>query len=161
MILMALVVGGPALADLESTDPLKMFSLTGHMLWGMVIGVLLIVRLIVRQRSQKPPKADAGNDLLNKGASLAHWGLYILSFAMVASGLSTALMAGLLDITFGANGEPIPADLTVYTPRVVHGLIAKGMIALILLHVLGWAYHQFILRDKLFSRMWFGKRRQD
>ncbi len=161
MILLALVVGGPMMADMASTDPDKMFSLTGHMVWGMVIGVLLIIRLIVRARSQHPPKADAGNALLNIGAQAAHWGLYILSFAMVASGLGTALSAGLFGITFGGNGQPIPSELNQYAPRQAHGIIAKIMLVLILAHIAGWAYHQFVRRDKLFSRMWFGRRNID
>lgn len=161
MILMSLVAGGPMMAKMESSDPEKMFALTGHMIWGMVVGALLIIRFVVRLRSQKPPKADSGNALINVGAQAAHWGLYILVFSMVASGLGTALSTGLFGITFGGNGEPIPADLMQYTPRVVHGLVAKIMLALIVLHVVGWAYHQFVLRDKLISRMWFGKRHTD
>jgi cytochrome b561 len=159
MILLSLVVGGPQLAEMASTDPQKMFALTSHMIWGMVVGGLLIIRLVVRLRSQKPPKADAGNAALNFGAQAAHWGLYILTFAMVASGLGTAYSAGLFGITFGGNGVPIPAELTQYAPRIAHGLIATVMLTLIVLHVVGWAYHQFVLKDKLLSRMWFGKRR--
>lgn len=159
MILMALVAGGPPMAKMASTDPQKMFALTGHMAWGIVVGTLLIIRFFVRLRSQKPPKADAGNALLNMSAQAAHWGLYILTFAMVASGLGTALSAGLFGITFGGNGEPIPVDLTIYPPRVLHGGIAYLLLALIVLHIAGWAFHQFVRKDKLFSRMWFGKRR--
>lgn len=161
MILMSLVAGGPMMAEMESTDPEKMFALTGHMIWGMVVGALLIIRFVVRVRSQKPPKADSGYSLLNIGAQAAHWGLYILVFLMVASGLGTALSAGLFGITFGGSGEAIPADLAQYAPRVAHGIIAKVMLALIVLHVVGWAFHQFVVRDKLISRMWFGKRRID
>mgnify|MGYP001942331281 CR=1 FL=1 len=135
-----------------------MFALTGHMVWGMVVGALLIIRFIVRTKSQKPPKADSGSRLLDYGAQAAHWGLYILVFAMVASGLGTALSADLFSITFGGNREPIPANLTQYAPRVAHGLIGKIMLILIVLHVAGWAFHQFVLRDGLISRLWFGKR---
>lgn len=158
MILVALLIGGPMLADLPHTDPQKISGMTGHMIWGMTIGVLLIVRLIVRRNSQKPPKADAGSALLNLGAQGAHWGLYILSFAMVASGLATAFSAGLFGITFGASGQPIPSDLAEYAPRLAHGFIANLMLALIVLHIAGWAFHQFVRRDNLISRMWFGKR---
>ncbi len=161
MILIALVVGGPMMADMVSTDPQKMTGLTGHMIWGMTIGILLIIRLVVRLRSQNPPKADTGNTLFNTGAQFAHWGLYLLAFVMVASGLGTALSAGLFGITFGGNGQPIPSDLGEFAPQVVHGIIANLMLALILLHIVGWAYHQFALKDKLISRMWFGKRRVD
>lgn len=161
MILMALVLGGPAMSEMKSTDPEKMFSLTGHMIWGIVIGILLIIRFVVRVVSKKPPKADSGNKLLNFGAQAAHWGLYILVLGMVASGLGTAFSADLFSITLGGNGEPIPADLSHYNARIAHGIIANIILALIVLHIAGWAFHQFVLRDKLISRMWFGKRHND
>lgn len=161
MIFMALVVGGPMMADMAATDPEKMFGLMGHMAWGVVVGLLLIIRLVTKLRSKKPPRADAGNALLNSGAQAAHWGLYLLILGMVISGLVTAINADLFGITFGGNGLPIPDDLMQYGSRIAHGIIANVLLALIVLHVFGWAYHQFVLRDKLFSRMWFGKRDND
>lgn len=161
MILMALLYGGPELAKLKSTDPLKPTAMGGHMVWGLVIGSLLIIRLITRLTTQKPPSADARNDLLNKGAKWAHWGLYLITFLVIASGLTTALMAGLFGITLGGNGLPLPEDLTIYSARVAHGIITKLLLGLIVLHLLAWVYHQFILKDGLISRMWFGRRKAD
>lgn len=161
MIFMALVIGGPMMADLKSTDPQKLSGLTGHMIWGSVVGALLIIRLITRFGTQKPPKADAKNGLLNMGAQVAHWGLYLLAMAMVASGLGIAASAGLFDIAFGGSGVPLPEDFSIYPPRVAHGIIGNLLLVLIVAHIAGWAYHQFILRDSLISRMWFGKRKAD
>lgn len=161
MILVALLIGGPMLAELKSTDPLKVSALGGHMVWGLVIGGLMVIRLITRLVTQIPPKADAKNATLNLGARLAHWGLYILTFSLIGSGLATALSAGLFGITLGGNGLLIPEDLTVYAPRVVHGIITQILLALIILHVAGGAYHQFFLKDRLLSRMWFGRRKID
>ena len=158
MIMMALFLGGPGLEAIDNSDPDKIVPLTGHMIWGMVIGVLMLVRLFVKSKSQNPPAADAGSDLLNRGAKLAHWGLYILVFAMVGSGLATAFSADLFGIVFGGNGEPLPADFKEYSARVAHGVIASLITLLLIAHVIGFAYHQFIRKDGLISRMWFGKR---
>ena len=147
------------MADMKFDDPAKLTGLTGHMIWGVVIGVLLILRLITRLRSQKPPKADTGNGLLNMAGEAAHWGLYLLAAAMVASGIGIAQSAGLFDIVFGGSGAPLPEDFSIYPPRIAHEVIGSLLTALIALHVLGWAYHQFILKDGLFSRMWFGNRK--
>ena len=43
-------------------------------------------------------------------------------------------------------------------PRVVHGWIAKLLMALVARHVVGVAYHEFGLKDRLLSPMWFGQR---
>ncbi|MFT4715813.1 MAG: cytochrome b561 [Paracoccaceae bacterium] len=158
MILVALLIGGPSLADLKNDDPGKAFALTGHMIWGLSIGAFMIIRLAVRLLSKNPPRADAGNVMLNSGARFAHLGLYILVFAMVGSGIGIAISADLFAILFSGSGAPLPADFNVFTARAAHGLIATVILVLIGLHIAGWAYHQFFRRDGLISRMWFGKR---
>ncbi len=160
MILIALLVGGPGLADIKNDDPDKMFALTGHMIWGLSVGAFMIIRLATRFLSQRPPEADTGNPMLNSGAKFAHWGMYLLVFAMVGSGIGTALSADLFAIVFSGSGAPLPADFNVFSARVAHGGVATLLLVLIGLHFAGWAYHQFFLRDGLISRMWFGKRKE-
>lgn len=158
MILVALLVGGPGLAALAHDDPTKMFGLTGHMIWGLVIGVLMLIRLVIRLRSKTPPAADAGHWVLNLGARTAHWGLYVLVLTMVASGIGIAISADLFAIVFGGSGAPLPESFHIYAPRIAHGLIATLILLLVAAHLVGWAFHQFILRDGLIRRMWFGNR---
>ncbi len=160
MILMALVIGGPMLADMPNSNPDKLGGLAGHMIFGLSIGVLMLVRLVTRLRTRNPDHADSGNAALNLGGRFAHLGLYLFAFLMVGSGLGIALSAGLFDIVYGGSGEALPETLTIHPPRIAHGLIAKLLLALIALHVLGWAYHQFVLKDGLLRRMWFGNRNQ-
>ncbi|WP_270728851.1 cytochrome b [Shimia sp. Alg240-R146] len=158
MILVALFIGGPGLVALENDDPTKLFGLTGHMIWGLVIGAFMLVRLTMRLLSNNPPPADAGKEMLNSGAKAAHLGLYVLVLAMVASGIGIAISAGLFEIAFGQTGAPLPADFDVFPARLAHRVIATLLMILIAMHVAGWAYHQFYLRDGLIRRMWFGKR---
>lgn len=153
-----LVVGGPMLAKLASDDPMKLTGMQGHMIMGMSVGVLLVLRLALKLMTRKPPHADAGHAMLNSGAKLAHVGLYVLMAAMVASGVAMALSADLFAIAYGGADKPLPEDLTIYTPRVAHGLIAKLLMALIAAHLAGVIYHMVIRRDRLLRRMWFGKR---
>jgi cytochrome b561 len=51
-----------------------------------------------------------------------------------------------------------PADFDAFTPRIAHGLITPLPGFLILGHIAAARYHQFIRRDGLFRRMWFGNR---
>jgi len=159
MILVSLFIGGPGLVALQNDDPAKLFGLTGHMIWGLAVGAFMVLRLGVRLLSDNPPQADAGNGMLNTGAKAAHIGLYVLVLAMVGSGLGIALSADLFTVVFGGSGAPLPPDFSVYSARTAHGVIATLMMVLIAMHVVGWAYHQFYLRDGLIRRMWFGKRK--
>jgi cytochrome b561 len=85
-------------------------------------------------------------------------GLYLLVFAMAASGAATALQAGLPQMIFAGSAGSLPDSFAIYAPRVAHGWIAKLLMALVALHVVGVVYHQFGLKDRLLSRMWFGQR---
>lgn len=66
IIVFALAAGGIVLANTEPDSPDKVKGLGGHMLFGMAIGVLLILRLATRTRSTHPPKAATGGDLLTR-----------------------------------------------------------------------------------------------
>ena len=157
-IVLALVAGNLLLEAVPNSDPAKIDGLRNHMGLGLTIGALMLIRLIVRRTTRKPPPADTGIRLLNIAGQAAHWGLYILVFLMVASGLGIALSAGLPGIVFGGAGT-LPADFSAYPPRAVHGIVSVLLMLLILGHVAGWAYHALFLKDRLLSRMWFGRRR--
>ena len=158
MILLGLFMGGIFLAELPNDDPFKVTGLRGHMAAGLAILALMLIRLAVRLCSAKPPPADAGNPLLNAVAIIVHWALYVTVIAMAASGVALALAADLPTIVFGGSGEPLPADFFAFPPRIAHGILANVLTVLILAHVAGFFYHQFIRRDGLFRRMWFGSR---
>ena len=158
MIFISLFVGGPMLADMKNSDPQKATALTGHMIWGICIGLLMLARLAIRLFTRKPPQADAGHPSLNFGAKAAHIALYVLVFAMVASGLGIAYSADLFAIAFGGSDAPLPASFNSIPARTVHGIVAILIMLFVGLHVVGWAYHQFVRHDRLISRMWFGRR---
>ncbi|MCK0170190.1 cytochrome b/b6 domain-containing protein [Aliiroseovarius sp. S1123] len=158
MIIVALVMGSNVLAALPNDHPDKMFSLRGHMLIGITVGFLMILRLVTRLRSTHPPKADTGNGVLNLAGSAAHWVLYILIFLMVASGIGISIGSGLPDIVFFGSDAPLPESFDHLVPRTAHGVLSKLLMLTILAHIAGWAYHQFTLKDGLISRMWFGSR---
>ena len=77
---------------------------------------------------------------------------------MVATGLATAVLAGLPDIVFGGSGAALPESFAVFPTRVIHGVLAKLLATLIFIHASAALYHHFIRRDRLLARMWFGRR---
>lgn len=156
MVIMALFIGGRMLAQIDNSDPEKISALQGHMIWGIVIGVLMLARIVVRFTAKRPAPARTGNALLDRLGGLTHTLMYLLVLVMVASGLGTSFLAGLPEIVFQGSGS-LPASFNDLPPRMVHGLIAKILMVLILLHVVAALYHQFKLKDKLFSRMGIGK----
>jgi cytochrome b561 len=136
----------------------KIMPLTLHVVTGISILVLLVVRFIVRLSARKPAPADAGHPILNKIGIITHYLLYLAAFGMALSGLGMAQASNLFLTLFGSAGLSLPEDFWVYPPRIGHGVTATVLILLIALHFSAAMYHQFIRRDNLLARMWFGKR---
>ena len=159
LLMLALVMGTLVLAETPNDAGDKIDSLRGHMILGTVIGALMLVRLIVRWRTRRPPAASTGNAAIDRLGTLVHAGLYLLVFLMAASGLATALWAGLPQIVFGNGTAALPESFFIYPPRHVHGWVAKALLLVIGFHLIGALFHQFRLKDRLLSRMWFGGRK--
>jgi cytochrome b561 len=158
LLVFTLLMGTFVLDGMPSDDPDKIIALKGHMIAGMGLLALMIIRLIVRIKTDKPAPVKTGNAFLDKLAKSVHHGFYLFVILMALSGFATAIMAGLPGIVFGGSGEPLPKDFFEFPPRIGHAIIAKILMLLVALHVAGALFHQFRLKDKLISRMWFGKR---
>ena len=156
LVIMMLVVGKFVLPGVPADNPQKVSMLQMHAYVGVFIGILLVVRLILRFTVKRPAPADAGNAFLNFLAKAVHFLLYLFLIGMAVSGFGLFQQA-MLPAVF--SGEiPYPQDFFQYLPRMGHGLTSWLLIGLIALHFGAAMYHQFIRKDNLLSRMWFGKR---
>lgn len=124
-----------------------------HMIVGGLLALVLISRLVVRFTVPRPAKASAGNAFFNKIGELTHWGLYFFAFVILAGGASIALQRNMIGSLFGSGALQ---DLGRSFAAPIHGLGWFLALMLILLHVGAAAYHQFILKDNLLNRMWYG-----
>ncbi len=156
MILGALFGGTVLLEPKANTDPGKLVSLRLHVSLATAILVLMLIRVAVRLRSRTPPAADIGHPVLNRAAPWVHFGLYLLTFAMLGTGIATAIASGLPGILLGPSDAPLPESFDIFTARLAHGIFAKLLILLIAAHIAAALWHQFIRKDALLARMSFG-----
>lgn len=154
-----LALGFFGLATTPNTDPQKIALLRWHMAGGALALALMPVRFLVRMRSLRPARATTGHAPLDRMAPVSHYGFYVLVLLMAVSGFETAFLAGLPAIVFGGSGAPLPASFMDYAPRVVHGVLALVLVALIAVHVSAALYHQLVRKDHLLRRMSFGQRK--
>lgn len=157
LVLVALGMGGLVMADLPNAAPEKIDALRGHMIAGGVILLLTLVRLVTRLTTAHPPPASTGMPWADKVAPLMHWLLYALVLAMAGSGIAMSVAFDLPGVVFGGTGS-LPPDFHTVTARAVHGAASKLLVLLISLHMAAALYHQFVKRDRLLSRMGFGRR---
>ncbi len=158
LLAIALIMGSQQLVHIHNSSPEKVLALRAHMVAGGLILLLSLARLVVRLRTPKPAPAETGHALLDKLARLTHIALYLLVFAMAASGIALSIQANLPAAVF-AQTAPLPPNFDAYAPRLAHGIISKALMALIALHAIAALYHQFVRKDKLLLRMWWSKAR--
>ena len=156
LVVMILGVGKFFMPGVPVDNPQKVSMLQIHAYSGGLIAILLVIRLVFRFAVKRPAPADAGNPILNFTAKVVHFLLYLSLAGMAVSGLGIFQMANLPAI-FGGE-VPYPQDFFTYLPRIGHGLTSTFLLLLILVHFGAAMYHQFIRKDNLLSRMWFGKR---
>lgn len=154
-VFLMLGIGKFLMPGIDSSDPQKPMMLLYHAITGGAIALLLIVRLILRFAVKRPAPADAGNAFLNFLARAVHFLLYFLLIGMAVSGLGLFETANLPVVFSGA--APYPSNFFDYPMRMGHGLTSWLLLALVVLHFGAAMYHQFIKKDNLLARMWFGK----
>jgi cytochrome b561 len=158
LIIAQVTVGFAGLAAMPNSDPQKIGLLAVHMAGGALILALMVIRFIVRMGTSRPANATTGYPLLDRIAPIFHYGFYVLVLLMVGTGFATAILSGLNIIVFGPPGAALPATLTIYPTFIAHAVLATILASFIVLHVLAALYHQFVRRDGLFQRMFFGQR---
>jgi cytochrome b561 len=156
LVIMMLGVGKFAMPGVSPDNPQKVSMLQTHAYIGIFITVLLAVRIVLLFTTKRPARADAGNAFLNFVARATHFLLYLFLIGMALSGLGLFQLANLSAVFSGQ--VPYPADFFQFAPRIGHGLTSWLLLALVALHFGAALYHQFILKDNLLARMWFGKR---
>ncbi len=159
-----------------------------HMILGLTVLALLVIRLVVRYAIRRPQWATAGNAFFDFIGRWTHIGLYFFTFAVTITGLIFAVQTNRLAAVFGratlgqaAPGIRQPGQLPspgfrpggeggegqggfgggvravgAFLFRAFHELSWKILLILIILHVGAALYHQFIRKDNLMGRMWFG-----
>ncbi|MCC5868456.1 MAG: cytochrome b/b6 domain-containing protein [Gammaproteobacteria bacterium] len=155
VVILGLIVG-PIMAAMPLEQ--KVLPLQGHMAANLAIGLLVLVRLVVRFTTRRPPPATTGNRWLDWLRKLTHVLLYVVVLCMVSTGLGMAFLGDLFEVVYRTGVFPEAFRFDSLPPNAGHRFFANVLIVLIALHVAGALYHQFVLKDRLLSRMWFGRR---
>ena len=85
-----------------------------------------------------------------------HLLFYIVIIGMGTSGIGMLALSGAGPTIFPGAPAALP-DFHDYPPRTPHGLGARLMVLLFVVHAAGALYHQFVKKDGLLRRMWLRK----
>lgn len=143
-----LLFGAGALSESGRRSPVNI-----HMILGATLLVVMLVRVVVRFTIKHPAWADTGNSFLNQLGGFVHLGLYLVVFYILGMGALIANNRGLFAYVMGTS-------TTVGRAGIFGGFHELGwalVLLLVFVHVVAALYHQFILKDNLLARMWYGK----
>ena len=156
LILAALIMGTFVMARIEAADPAKAAALLKHMLVGLVILGLTLLRLFIRPNTRRPAPMLSGIAVADRIVPFVHRVFDVLVLTMIASGIGVALLFNLPETVYTAllgEARTFPSDYGQQPLYVLHVLTARILAAIVALHIVGAFYHQFILRDGLIGRM--------
>ena len=153
LVLVELALGSTFLIHTANDVPEKLMALRNHMVAGILILILTVIRLLVRLKTTHPAPAYGEHAWLNRFTELGHYALYLLPLVMSISGLVIAAQTDLPRVVFEGLGQ-LPTNFDGLAARAVHGIAATLLILFVVGHVLAALYHQFIRKDGLLGRMW-------
>jgi cytochrome b561 len=128
-----------------------------HKSIGITILLLTLWRLGLRFVRPRPAKA-ADSPVLQLASTAVHWGFYAVMLIVPLSGwlLVSTSRTPMPIMVFDLFAWPLLPNFGHDVHEVgetVHAILAKAMIPLLALHLIGAARHQFLLRDALVERM--------
>lgn len=155
LLIVILVVSGFRAAN--TIDPVaKAAVLRLHVPVAIAVLALTVLRIGWWWGVDRKPDPAAGSPRWQqRTAQGVHLLLYVVILAMIASGIGMMALSGAAPIIFGGDVARLP-DFSAIPPRLPHGIGARLLLALVVLHAGAALYHQFIRRDHLLRRMWFG-----
>lgn len=141
----------------DTFDPgSKIQILSIHALLGIAILVLTLARIVWWWFADQKPDPVSGTPVWqDRSARVVHLLFYVVILGMVASGIGMLALSGAGDIVFEGVNRPLP-DFWDYKPRIPHGIGARFIVVLFVIHAGAALYHHFVRRDGLLKRMWYG-----
>lgn len=156
LLILAMIGTGQTAASMNDSAT-KASVLTIHIPLGITVLLVTLGRLAWWLFVDTKPAPPQGDPAWQTGsAKMVHVMFYVVILGMAASGIGMMVMSGAGPILFEGAGGALP-NFQDYLPRTPHGIGARLLLLLILLHLGAALYHQLIKKDGVIGRMWFGK----
>jgi cytochrome b561 len=151
LLVFALIIGREWLDE----DAWRAVVLQWHRLGGLFVGALTLLRLLLRSRFKMADTLDQATRWQRRLASAMHGLVYLLLLVLPPLGF---LLTNARGHAVSLGGMQLPrllaTDLDLAeTLEAVHGNVAWLLAAVIALHLLAVAWHQWVRRDQVLGAM--------
>ncbi|MBL1420012.1 MAG: cytochrome b/b6 domain-containing protein [Alphaproteobacteria bacterium] len=153
ILILSMIPLGIYMHELPASD-WKATLYKAHIVMGIVIFVTTILRIGWKLMDNKVTELKTTPRYQQIMAKALHYIFYAMMLGAAGSGLGYIIFSGLGEQLFLADNVvwPNPRD---FLPAEVHEMLTIPMIPLLALHILAALYHQFIVKDGIFRRIWF------
>jgi cytochrome b561 len=154
LLIIGLLVVGFFMPDLPKT-PLRKVIYNYHKSFGLIVFALVLFRIYWRLTHAVPAPVP-GSRWQVQLAHYAHVFIYALILVVPGAGLlASAFNHGFNLFVF--HWEPVFAVDKDLAHQIMgwHGVTAYVLAGLLSLHVIAFAWHQFVQKDGLIRRLWF------
>jgi cytochrome b561 len=154
----ALLIGLAFVMGLTVDAPPKPWHLAYlnlHVLVGLAIVVIALLRLVWRIGHKPPAPVPGGNPLIERGARLGHAALYAGMIVVPLMGFPPLFSRG-LGVNFGLFSIASPMERTkdlIGPTTEAHEIAAYALIAVAVGHALAALWHHFAQHDGVMLRM--------
>ena len=145
-LLIIALIGSGFRADGAEDVVSKTGLLRVHVPLGIAILLLTLGRIGWWKFADKKPTPLPGPTWQDRGARAVHVLFYVVILGMAASGIGMLILSGAGPIIFGADATTLP-DFWEYNPRTPHGIGARVVVALLVLHT-GAALHHHLFQER-------------
>lgn len=161
LLIATIAVIGLTMVDMSNGPPkIKIYAL--HKSLGLTLLTLVVLRLLWRMYAGAPKPVDGTPHWQERVASLTHWALYALMFALPISGWVFNSSSGYPLQYFGLFNLPKIAQRSEEIAQLSRNVHEYGfwlLLALVLAHAAAAFYHHLFQNDATLTRMLPGGRR--
>jgi cytochrome b561 len=151
LLIAGLIPVGFIMADTEpSAQKILLYRL--HMLMGITVFVLTLLRVWFFFNNQRPPKLETGSSLHNKLVVWIENSFYFVLILLSISGILTVILGELGQAIKTADYTLLPKTLDI-PPMIGHQILAKILIALLIAHVTGVLNHYLKFKENTLKRI--------
>jgi cytochrome b561 len=151
LILMLIGSGFRATSMVDLVAKTTMLKL--HLPLGIAILLLTIGRMGWWMFVDRKPVSLPMPRWQDRASSTVHLLFYVVIFGMAASGIGMMVLSGAGPIVFGGDAASLP-NFDDYLPRTPHGIGARFILLLFVMHVGAALYHHIFKKDGIINRMW-------
>ncbi len=150
ILILVLFPLGKYMEDLSPAD--KMGLIRIHIILGIIVFVLTIVRTYLFFKAPRPEDIKTGSKFNDKLAVWIHNAFYFLLFGIALSGIGSMILGGYGEAMQMGDPESILPHGDV-PPLAAHGAMATIMMLLLILHVAGVIKHYLMKKENTLRRM--------